>query len=150
MKTLGFIALAYVGLLVFFFAVDMTEVVALLLMPFYWLYELGRRLWKPLDYRVERALAALKQQLLANQPAVVETRVELFLSQGPPMVYLVCLHETDEPVLRQQLQHWHARIARMLQTQGYRGSPPVLEFRAASRDLVEREGGWWAYIHNVS
>jgi hypothetical protein len=117
--------------------------------PFLPLYALARQFRRPPDWRVERALKALRASFRSGIPPIVKTYVLAdWVVPTKITIYLVCAEERDRPVLDSQLDRLAAAVRNELTRQA---APEAiahqLQLQTASKEYIDRADGFYNYIH---
>ena len=117
--------------------------------PFLPFYALARRVRRPPEWRVERALKALRPQFQSAQPPIIKSHViDDWVTPTRVTVFLVCAHERDRPILESQLDRLMAAIRTELKQQE---APEViahgLQLQTVSKESIDRAGSFHNYFH---
>lgn len=139
---LGYLAVA----ILIFFAADNVVLIGAPLAIVYFAIEFIRR---PPRWRLDRAVRSLRGSFAGRSPSIVETRT-MEWDRGTSTVYLVCHTDAEEAALRASLRSIRTDIENAAAR--WRVSPAYLSrmrLWALSRQLIDRQGGWFGFDHNV-
>jgi hypothetical protein len=147
LRAIAILAGVYLVIGVVAFLNGSATLIAVPLIPVFWLTE---RVKRPPSFRLRLALRRLQGDFAGRSPAIVDARVEPW-TDDPLRVSLVCSTDAERPGLASQLTELQARISAAAIDVGV--APELarrVELRALSRQEIEREGGWWGFDHNKS
>jgi hypothetical protein len=140
---------AYV--LVFFIALyrGAGSVLVVLAAPWAPVVNLVARLRRSPDYMVEQAFRQLRAELAQLSPPVVKWYVLGPVPSIGVVAYVACAREADRPQLEHQLSALSSRIQDELRRAAVAETVVAeLKLVPASVEMVEHEGGFFAYSHN--
>jgi hypothetical protein len=124
-------------------------VMVVLAAPWAPLLNLAARLRRTPGFLVDQAFKRLRHDFSQLSPPVVKWHPVGGFPLTEVTVYVVCAREADRPQLEHQLPALTARVHDALR----RAAAPEsvidgIKLVSASLEMVEREGGFFAYAHN--